>query len=77
MKIIHTGEEPFACDHKDCGKTFNQKPNLIRHKRSVHLKEKRFECEYKVSNKSQRNSNVFGLNVNLRQYERVNSEHIN
>ena len=30
-KRIHSGENPLICEHKNCGKRFNQKSNLDRH----------------------------------------------
>ncbi|XP_054709049.1 Krueppel-like factor 1 [Uloborus diversus] len=30
---IHTGERPFACEHRGCGKTFTRNEELTRHKR--------------------------------------------
>ncbi len=35
---FHTGVTPYNCDHKNCGKKFAQKSNIIRHKRCVNLK---------------------------------------
>ncbi|CAR30395.1 KLTH0H08800p [Lachancea thermotolerans CBS 6340] len=31
--LIHTGHQPFVCDVPHCGKRFNVKSNLIRHKK--------------------------------------------
>ncbi|SCU89338.1 LAFA_0E17370g1_1 [Lachancea sp. 'fantastica'] len=31
--LIHTGHQPYVCDVQSCGKRFNVKSNLIRHKK--------------------------------------------
>ena len=35
-KRIHSGEKPFVCKHKNCGKKFNQKSSLKTHIKSIH-----------------------------------------
>ena len=32
----HTGEKPFQCPHKDCGKAFSVRSNMKRHERGCH-----------------------------------------
>lgn len=34
---IHTGDKPFVCPFKNCGKTFNAKSNMLRHHK-LHFK---------------------------------------
>ena len=44
-KLRHTGEKLFACEHPDCGKTFNNKSQRNQHFRMVHEKSKtKVEC---------------------------------
>ena len=46
--LVHKNERTFICDFKDCGKSFNTKTHLARH-RSVHdnqLGIKPFACEW-------------------------------
>eukprot|EP01086_Lenisia_limosa_P015681 TRINITY_DN5181_c0_g1_i2.p1 TRINITY_DN5181_c0_g1~~TRINITY_DN5181_c0_g1_i2.p1 ORF type:complete len:171 (+),score=6.60 TRINITY_DN5181_c0_g1_i2:127-639(+) len=35
----------FICDRDDCGRTFSQKCHLVEHIRSIHDKERPFECQ--------------------------------
>jgi uncharacterized Zn-finger protein len=32
----HTGEKPFQCPHKGCGKAFSVRSNMKRHERGCH-----------------------------------------
>ncbi|CAL4129419.1 unnamed protein product, partial [Meganyctiphanes norvegica] len=40
---IHTGERPFACEHKGCDKTFTRNEELTRHRR-IHSGMRPFPC---------------------------------
>ena len=46
-KSMHNNGKAFVCDVNDCGKVFNGKYRLIRHKKEVHLGVKKFKCMMK------------------------------
>ena len=53
--LIHTGEQPFACDHEGCGKRFSDSWTLTIHKRT-HTGEKPYKCAYAGCDKCFSNS---------------------
>ncbi|KAJ7064131.1 hypothetical protein C8F01DRAFT_1367524 [Mycena amicta] len=35
-QLVHSGDKPFLCTHRGCGRAFNQRPNMLRHVQTVH-----------------------------------------
>ena len=42
---IHTGKQPYKCEHKGCGKIFPRNFDLTKHQR-IHTGERPFKCQY-------------------------------
>lgn len=63
---VHTGETPYMCDF--CGKQFSRKANMTKHKRTVHLNLRPYEC--KVCKKAFKTGGALVLHTRIHTGER-------
>jgi hypothetical protein len=70
----HTGEKPFVCEHKGCGKRFNHGGNLLKHMRrcGISYEQRPYPCP--VAGCSKRYMEACDLRNHQRSHDMVKSE---
>ena len=66
-KAGYTGERPFRCQQKGCGKAFTRSDHLTQHMR-IHTGERPFRCQHQGCGKS------FKQNSNLTRHMRIHKD---